>query len=106
MAMRRIEKVDPPIAFVFTGQGSQYKGMGYDLYENQPAFRAAFDRCDRTIFETWGRSLTDLLFCQPYGEAIADPTGAQLALFSVGYSLVEMWSSWGIANKVADFPGS
>ncbi len=33
----------PRIAFVFTGQGSQYVGMGKELYETQPIFRASID---------------------------------------------------------------
>ena len=31
------------IAFVYAGQGSQKVGMGRDLYEAYPAFRAVFD---------------------------------------------------------------
>lgn len=34
------------IAFVFSGQGDQFPGMGKDLYDKYPAARAVFDMCD------------------------------------------------------------
>ena len=37
------------VAFVFAGQGSQHAGMGADLYEQSPAFRAVFDEAAAAV---------------------------------------------------------
>lgn len=34
------------VAFVFSGQGDQHPGMGLSLYQNYPAAKSVFDRCD------------------------------------------------------------
>ena len=35
------------IAFVFSGQGDQFPGMGKDMYETYPAAQKIFEQCDK-----------------------------------------------------------
>ncbi len=67
-----------PIAFVFPGQGSQYVGMGRDLYEAYPEARAIFDQADEIL----GFSLSELCFEGP-AEELNDTVNTQPAIFTM-----------------------
>lgn len=91
----------PQVAFLFTGQGSQYVNMGRDLYTHEPVFRAAMDECDRLLQPELGESLTALIYPEPADQprcaARLDGTGlAQPALFALGYALAQLWQARGI----------
>jgi natural product biosynthesis luciferase-like monooxygenase protein len=86
----------PGIAFLFTGQGSQYSGMGGRLFESEPLFRSAVERCDAILKSRIGRGFLPGLFTEPSTQLITDPVMAQTALFALEYSLAEVWRSWGI----------
>ncbi len=92
------EEKPPPVLFLFPGQGSQYAGMGSDLYRGEPVFRDAIDLCSDILQPLIGQSLRTLLYG---GEAattavLSQTWLAQPAIFSVSYALAQLWSSWGI----------
>jgi acyl transferase domain-containing protein/acyl-CoA synthetase (AMP-forming)/AMP-acid ligase II len=83
----------PKVAFVFTGQGSQWRGMGSTLYRTQPAFRETLDRLDAVCRQRRNWSLLDALF---QGERLDDTERAQPAIVALELALADLWKSWGI----------
>ena len=91
----------PRVAFLFTGQGSQYVNMGKDLYYTQPVFRKALNQCDEILAGYMNRPLKSVLFAGSDNPSIVDQTQyTQPALFALEYALASLWISWG-ANPSA-----
>src|SRR3546814_793417 len=91
----------PRIAFMFTGQGSQWVGMGKELYEQDLVFKQAVDRCASVVTPLIGYSLTELMFRElPQGVSLSDTRLAQPALFTLAYALTERLEAWGVVPDV------
>ncbi|TXN54174.1 acyltransferase domain-containing protein, partial [Methylobacterium sp. WL18] len=71
------------VAFVYSGNGSQWAGMGREAYEENPTFRAAFDRVD-TLFQTYADwSLKQALYAEDLDERLALTSVSQPLIFAI-----------------------
>jgi acyl transferase domain-containing protein/NAD(P)-dependent dehydrogenase (short-subunit alcohol dehydrogenase family)/acyl carrier protein len=89
------------VAFLFTGQGSQYTGMGAALYRQFPVFREHVRECDRLFEPFLGTSVWGLMSGEAGDPGEIDQTiCTQPALFTLEYALAKLWLSWGVRPNV------
>ena len=93
------------IAFLFTGQGSQYVNMGRELYENSSVFRETINKCDEILSTFRTTSLKEILYpaenINAFNLSILNQTAyTQPALFAIEYALAQLWHSWGIKADI------
>ncbi len=83
------------MAFLLSGQGSQYPGMGREIYDTEPVFRREIDRCAEILRPLLGLDLREAVWgSDPHLLGRTEIT--QPALFAFEYALAALWREWGI----------
>ena len=92
---------NPPVVFMFPGQGSQRVNMGRDLYESERLYREIVNSCSEILKPELELDLRDVLFPAESKESWAEEQIVQTrvtqpALFVTEYALARLWMSWGV----------
>lgn len=87
------------LAYVFSGQGSQYAGMGKDLYNRFEVFKDAIDECDKFYIDLEGLSLKDILFDTKHTK-VNQTRYTQPSIFAFEYALAQLWLSLNVQPSV------
>ena len=96
-AVRRRVGQRAGVVFLFSGEGSQWGGMGQRLYEQEPVFRDALTVCDRAMRPHLADSLLTELLADPADSRVDDDVDiAAPAIFAIQVGLAALWRSWGI----------
>ncbi|MBV9276592.1 MAG: acyltransferase domain-containing protein, partial [Verrucomicrobia bacterium] len=86
----------PRVAFVMSGQGPQWWGMGRELMRHEALFREMIERCDNAMRPHGRFSLMEELGRSEEETQMPRTEFAQPAIFAIQVSLAELWKSWGV----------
>ena len=89
-----VGRCGPGTVFVYSGQGSQWVGMGRQLLVDEPAFAAAVADLEPDFVAATGFSLRDVL---AGGVGLAGIEQIQPVLVGVQLGLTQLWRSYGVA---------
>jgi acyl transferase domain-containing protein/thioesterase domain-containing protein/acyl carrier protein len=91
----------PPVFFMFPGGGTQYAGMGAELYDREPVYRDAFEAALAQLEPSLRSELRDLGLARGAAAAAASerlevPSRAVSLLFVTEYAIARLLASWSI----------
>lgn len=94
-----ISRVAPQVAFAFTGQGSQYSGLGKLLFKTSRQFRSDLEQFDHISRSQGFPSFMGLVDGSKDIQTLS-PVAVQLGMTCVQIALVHLWASWGVHPSI------
>jgi acyl transferase domain-containing protein len=91
----RVSKDPSRVVFVFTGQGTQYHGMGRSLYLTSPIFKYHIDECHKILILSGFAGIVPLITAKTDSRE-KDAGDDQCAVFSIEFALAKLWIFCGI----------
>lgn len=104
VSTKTTKSMPPKLVFMFAGGGSQYPGMGRDLYQTERVYRESVDLCLNLLDRHIDFDLRELLFPDSdrhdwAANEMRRPSRSVVSLFVTQYSLSQLFQSWGIAPE-------
>lgn len=91
-----VTTTDAPVAFVFSGNGSQWPGMGRDAYQANRRFRETFDEIDGLFDAAFGWSITEALFANDIDQRLRFTHIAQPLVFAIQIAVARSLAAEGL----------
>jgi len=86
----------PLVAFLFSGQGSQYPGMARRLHDEYPVFRESMETAQELVRPLLDEPLLDVIFRSSATGTLNQTIYTQPALLAIDLALYDLWRSWGV----------
>ena len=87
---------DLPVAFIYSGNGSQWAGMGVHAYASNEAFRAHFDRVDGLLRPLAGWSLRELMHSDGLATSLNRTSVSQPLIFAIQSAATSVLHQYGV----------
>ena len=87
----------PKVVLAYSGQGQLWAGVGEELYQREPVFRAVLDRCEEIFQQERGASLLDKMFGRTNeAGSLSEGEWALPATYALEAALTALWQSAGV----------
>lgn len=94
------DKMDGKTAFVYSGNGSQWAGMGREAYRQNETFKSVFDEIAEAFHHLGGPGLVDILFADDVGDQLELTSVSQPLIFAIQVSVTRALADYGVKPDI------